>query len=229
MISIRPRVLVVDDELSIRRFLHVTLESQEYAVIEAATGQDGLSSASSDSPDIIILDLGLPDIDGIEVLRILRQRTQVPIIILSVRSSDNDKIATLEAGADDYLTKPFSVGELLARLRATLRRKTQPQTEPVVVTGPLKVDLVRRLVTLANDEVHLTPNEYDLLRTLINNSGKVLTHNQILREVWGAAFEKEVHMLQVNISNLRHKIEPDPSRPQFVVAEPGIGYRFKTS
>ena len=222
-----PRVLVVDDEQAILRFLRVALESQAYTVFEAATGQEALSDATAHKPDIIVLDLGLPDIDGVEVTRLLRQWTQIPIIILSVRGSEHDKIAALDAGADDYLTKPFGVGELLARLRATLRRASQPQGGPVFASGDLKVDLARRLVTVAGREVQLTPNEYDLLRILVANAGKVLTHRQLLREVWGTAYEQEFHILHVNISNLRRKIEPDPARPQFIITEPGVGYRLK--
>jgi two-component system KDP operon response regulator KdpE len=225
----KPLVLVVDDEQAILRFLRVALESQAYTVFEAATGREALSDASARKPDIIILDLGLPDIDGVEVTRLLRQWTQIPIIILSVRGSEGDKIAALDAGADDYLTKPFGVGELLARLRAALRRASQPQGEPIFASGDLKVDLVRRLVTVAGREVQLTPNEYDLLRTLVAYAGKVLTHRQLLREVWGTAYEQEFHILHVNISNLRRKIEPDPARPQFIITEPGVGYRLKTS
>ncbi len=207
------RVLVVDDEQPIRRFLRVTLTSQAYTVIEAASGQEALSGAAMQKPDIIILDLGLPDIDGVEVTRLLRQWTQIPIIILSVRGSESDKIAALDAGADDYLTKPFGVGELLARLRAALRRTAQIANEPVFTSGNLKVDLARRLVTVSEREVQLTPTEYGLLRVLITHAGKVLTHRHLLHEVWGAEYGEEFHMLHVNISNLRRKIEPDPARP----------------
>jgi len=225
----KPRVLVVDDEQAILRFLRVALESQAYTVFEAASGQEALSDAVARKPDIVVLDLGLPDIDGVEVTRLLRQWTQIPIVILSVRGSESDKIAALDAGADDYLTKPFSVGELLARLRAALRRASQPQGEPVFTSGDLKVDLARRLVTVAGREAQLTPNEYDLLRVLVAHAGKVLTHRHLLREVWGTAYEQEFHILHVNISNLRRKIEPDPARPQFIITEPGVGYRLRTS
>jgi two-component system KDP operon response regulator KdpE len=225
----KPRVLVVDDEQAILRFLRVALESQAYVVFEAASGQQALSDAVAHKPDIIILDLGLPDIDGVEVTRLLRQWTQIPIIILSVRGSEGDKIAALDAGADDYLTKPFGVGELLARLRAALRRTSQPQGEPIFTSGDLKVDLTRRLVTVAGREVQLTPNEYDLLCTLVAHAGKVLTHRHLLREVWGTGYEQDFHILHVNISNLRRKIEPDPARPQFIITEPGVGYRLRPS
>jgi two-component system KDP operon response regulator KdpE len=222
------RVLVVDDEQAIRRFLRVTLTSQAYTVTEAASGQEALSSAAAQKPDIIILDLGLPDIDGVEVTRLLRQWIRIPIIILSVRGSESDKIAALDAGADDYLTKPFGVGELLARLRAALRHTAQTANEPVFTSGNLKVDLARRLVTVSGGEVQLTPTEYGLLRVLVTHAGKVLTHRHLLREVWGAEYGEEFHMLHVNISNLRRKIEPDPARPQFIITEPGVGYRLRT-
>lgn len=222
------RVLVVDDEQPIRRFLRVTLTSQAYAVIEAASGQETLSSVATQKPDIVILDLGLPDIDGVEVTRLLREWTQIPIIILSVRGSESDKIAALDAGADDYLTKPFGMGELLARLRAALRRAAQTTNEPVFTSGNLKVNLTRRLVTVSGREVQLTPHEYELLRLLVTHAGKVLTHRHLLREVWGAEYGEELHMLHVNISNLRRKIEPDPARPQFIITESGVGYRLRS-
>ncbi|MFA4837153.1 MAG: response regulator [Dehalococcoidia bacterium] len=223
------RVLIVDDERALRRFLRVALTSQGYMVFEAASGQEALSLAAAHKPDIIVLDLGLPDIDGVEVTRLLREWTQIPIIILSVRGSESDKIAALDAGADDYLTKPFGTGELLARLRAALRRATQPKGDPVFTNGDLKVDLEQRLVSVADREVQLTPTEYDLLRVLVINAGKLLTHHQLLREVWGRGYEQESHMLHVNISNLRRKIEPDSSRPQFIITESGVGYRLRTS
>jgi two-component system KDP operon response regulator KdpE len=223
----RPRVLVVDDEQALRRFLRVALTSQAYTVFEAASGQNALSLAVAHKPDIVILDLGLPDMDGVEVTRLLREWTQIPIIILSVRGSERDKIAALDAGADDYLTKPFGVGELLARLRATLRRAAEPKGEPVFTSGDLKIDLSRRLVSVADREVQLTPTEYDLLRVLVTHAGKVLTHHHLLSEVWGPGYERESHMLHVNISNLRRKIEPDPACPQFIITEPGVGYRLR--
>jgi two-component system KDP operon response regulator KdpE len=222
------RVLVVDDEQAIRRFLRVVLSSQGYAVVEASSGQEGLSAATTQKPAVVILDLGLPDIDGVEVIRLLREWAQIPIIILSVRGSESDKIAALDAGADDYLTKPFGTGELLARLRAALRRATQTTNEPIFSSGSLKVDLARRLVTVSERDVQPTPTEYELLRVLVNHAGKVLTHNHLLREVWGVEYAEEYHMLHVNISNLRRKIEPDPARPQFIITEPGVGYRLRT-
>jgi two-component system KDP operon response regulator KdpE len=222
------RVLIVDDEPAIRRFLRVTLTAQNYDLIEASSGQEAISKADADKPDIIVLDIGLPDVNGIEVTKLLREWTQIPIIILSVRGAESDKIAALDAGADDYLTKPFCVGELLARLRANLRRATKTTSDPVFTSGILKVDLSRRLITVSDLDVQLTPTEYELLRVLVTHAGKVLTHHLLLREVWGAEYGEEFHMLHVNISNLRRKIEPDSTRPQFIITEPGVGYRLKT-
>jgi two-component system KDP operon response regulator KdpE len=177
----------------------------------------------------VILDLGLPDLDGIEVTRRLREWTQVPIIIVTVQEQEAAKIAALDAGADDYVSKPFGMGELLARMRASLRRAASPAGEPVFTSGQLTVDLGRRLVTIADHEVQLTPTEYDLLRALVTQAGKVLTHRQLLRQVWGVAYETETHLLRVNMSNLRHKLEPDAARPIFIITEPGVGYRLRTS
>jgi two-component system KDP operon response regulator KdpE len=221
------RILIVDDEQAIRRLLRVALTSQAYTVSEATCGQEALSHAATHQLDSIILDLGLPDIDGVEVVRLLRQWTQIPIIILSIRGSENDKIAALDAGADDYLTKPFGMGELLARLRAALRRN-QTTNEPIFISGNLKIDLALRLVTVSGDQVQLTPHEYGLLRVLANHAGKVLTHGYLLREVWGPGYGQDFHILHVNISNLRRKIEPDSARPQFIITEPGVGYRLRT-
>ena len=220
------RVLVVDDEQSIRTFLKVTLTSQGYETIEAVSGNDALTKAAAEKPDIIILDIGLPDIDGIEVTRSLREWTQMPIIILSVRGSEKDKIAALDLGADDYLTKPFAVGELLARVRAALRRSLK-KDEKAFKIGNLEVDLVRRLVKVNGREVQLTPTEYELLKVLVVHAGKVLTHKHLLIEVWGQQYVDEFHMLRVNISNLRQKIELDPARPQIIITESGVGYRLK--
>ena len=220
------RVLVVDDERSIRRFLRASLGSQ-FAIFEATSGEEALAAVVNDRPDVVILDLGLPDMDGVEVTRRLREWTQIPIIIVSVREQEKDKIAALDAGADDYLTKPFGVGELMARLRSALRRSAQAETEPTFKTGNLVVDLNLREVCVNDEPISLTPTEYDLLRTFIKHAGKVLTHDQLLRAVWGTAYESETHMLQVNISNLRRKIEPDPVRPSYLVTEPGVGYRLK--
>jgi two-component system KDP operon response regulator KdpE len=221
------RVLVVDDENSIRRYLRAALSAQGFAIYEAANGQEAINAVVSHHPDIIILDLGLPDFDGIEVTRRLREWSQTPIIILSVREAENDKIAALDAGADDYLTKPFSTGELMARMRVAMRHLAGKSDEPVLQVDNLKMDLSRRLVTVNEDQISLTPTEYEILRLLLQNAGKVLTHHQLLRQVWGAAYESEMHILRVNISNLRRKIEPDPSRPHYLLTEPGVGYRIR--
>lgn len=223
------RVLVVDDEPAIRRFLRVSLAAHGYAVFEADSGQATISAVVADRPDLIILDLGLPDMDGVQVTRLLREWTRLPILILSVRGQEADKIAALDAGADDYLTKPFGIGELLARMRAALRRVGQSGGQPVFASGDLMVDLVQRIVTVAGQTVQLTPTEYDLLRVLVAHAGQVLTHHQLLREVWGMGYEQEIHMLRVNISNLRRKIEPDQTRPRYILTEPGVGYRLRDS
>jgi two-component system KDP operon response regulator KdpE len=228
MADMNLRVLVVDDEPAIRRFLRVSLGAHGCTVFEAASGQEALAGVTAHRPDLVILDLGLPDIDGLEVTRQLRGWTHLPIIILSVRGEEAQKIAALDAGADDYLTKPFGTGELLARMRAAVRRASSPAVEPLFATGSLTVDLARRLVSMNGVAVQLTPTEYDLLRLLVTHAGKVLTHHQLLREVWGAGYETEAHMLRVNISNLRRKIEPDPARPQYILTEPGVGYRLQT-
>jgi len=222
------RVLVVDDEPAIRRFLRVSLSVHGYAVFEADDGRSALSAVVADRPDLVILDLGLPDLDGIEVTRLLREWTHIPIIILSVRGQESDKVAALDAGADDYLTKPFGSGELLARMRVALRRAGQSGAESVFASDQLMVDMARRMVMVAGREIQLTPTEYDLLRVLVTHAGKVLTHRQLLRQVWGVGYEQEMHMLRVNISNLRHKIEPDPTRPRYILTEPGVGYRLRT-
>jgi two-component system, OmpR family, KDP operon response regulator KdpE len=220
------KVLVVDDEIAIQRFLRVALNGQGFIVSEAATGQSALDYLVLNKPDLVILDLGLPDIDGVEVTRRLREWAQIPVIILSVREQEEDKIAALDAGADDYLTKPFGMGELLARIRTVMRRQNINLSEPVYTIGKLTIDLANRLVSLDNQEIQLTPTEYDILRTLVLSSGKVLTNRQLLRKVWGEGYD-DLHILRVNISNLRHKIEPDPSRPTYLHTEPGVGYRLK--
>ena len=221
------RVLVVDDENSIRRYLRAALSAQGFSVYEAENGQGAINGVIANHPDIIILDLGLPDFDGIEVTRRLREWSQTPIIILSVREAEIDKIAALDAGADDYLTKPFSTGELMARMRVALRRLANKADEPVLQVGSLQMDVSRRLVTVDDNQISLTPTEYDILRLLLQSAGKVITHRQLLRQVWGIAYESEMHILRVNISNLRRKIEPDPSRPHYLLTEPGVGYRLR--
>jgi len=227
MTEVGLRVLVVDDERAIRRFLRAALNAQGYIVYEASSGEEALKAVVANRPDMIILDLGLPDLDGVEITRKLREWTPIPIIILSVREQEIGKIAALDAGADDYLTKPFSIGELMARMRVALRRPTQSTSEPVFQIGELKVDLARRQVTVEGQEVSLTPTEYDLLRILAQNAGKVITHRHLLRQVWGSAYETEAHLLRVNISNLRRKIEPNPTRPRYILTEPGVGYRLR--
>jgi two-component system, OmpR family, KDP operon response regulator KdpE len=220
------RILIVDDERPIRRFLNASL-SGEYLILEATTGEEALAVTASGRPDAIILDLGLPDMDGVEVTRRLREWIQVPIIVVSVRDQEEDKIAALDAGADDYLTKPFGVGELMARLRVALRRAAVAESDPVFHTERLTVDLTRHEVTVDGQTAALTPTEFDLLRVLIQHAGKVLTHQQLIQLVWGNAREADAHLLRVNISNLRRKIEADPARPNCVVTEPGVGYRLK--
>jgi two-component system KDP operon response regulator KdpE len=221
------RVLVVDDERAIRRFLHASLTAHGYTVYEAASGHEALSAVIGDRPDLIILDLGLPDLDGIEVTRQLREWSRIPIIVLSVREEEAAKVAALDVGADDYLTKPFGMAELMARIRVALRHADQPADEPIFEVGDLRVDRARRQVSVAENAIVLTPTEYDLLRVLVQHAGKVLTHRQLLRQVWGTGYELETHLLQVNVSNLRRKIEPDPSRPSYIITEVGVGYRLR--
>jgi two-component system KDP operon response regulator KdpE len=220
------RLLVVDDERAIRRFLDTVLTAHGYTVFEAENGETALLQVTGQRPDLVILDLGLPGIDGVEVTRRLREWTEIPIVVLSVRDRETDKIAALDAGADDYLTKPFGAGELMARLRAALRRVGPSSGEAVFAVGDLAVDLSRRLVTVKGEPVALTPTEYDLLRVLVTHAGKVVTQRQLLRDVWGIGYEDEAHLLRVNISNLRRKIEPDASRPRYLLTEPGVGYRL---
>ncbi len=221
------RILVVDDEAPIRRYLRAALSAQGFSIYEAANGEEALNAVLTDRPDIIILDLGLPDLDGIEVTRRLREWSQTPIIILSVREAEQDKIAALDAGADDYLTKPFGTGELMARMRVVMRRQSSKPEEPILQVDELRMDLSRRLVSIRGEEISLTPTEYDILRLLMQNAGKVITHHHLLRQVWGNAYESEMHILRVNISNLRRKIELDPSRPHYILTEPGVGYRLR--
>ena len=221
------RILVVDDERAIRRYLRASLASRGYTVIEAAGGEEALRQVVEAHPDMLILDLGLPDVDGVDVVRRLREWSRVPVLILSVRDREDDKVAALDAGADDYLTKPFGLGELMARIRVAMRHSTAAPDEPVYALDDLKVDLARREVTLAGSRVALTPTEYELLRALVQNAGKVMTHNQLLRQVWGAAYAEESHLLRVNISNLRRKIEPNPDQPRYILTEPGVGYRLQ--
>lgn len=225
-----PRILIVDDEKAIRRFLRTTLVSEGFAVTEAATGKDALEGYTASHADVIVLDLGLPDMDGIDVTRAIRKKSQTPIVILSVREQETDKISALDAGADDYLTKPFSAGELLARIRALLRRLARNQDDPVFKSGKLVVDLSRRDVRVSDHAIQLSPTEYDVLKTLVLSAGKVITHAQLLDAVWGKNpedYEGVAHLLRVTISNLRGKLEPNPNRPTYILTEPGVGYRLK--
>lgn len=222
-----PRVLIVDDEAGIRRFLRVSLEAHGYAIQEASSGEEALQVVPAFRPDLILLDLVLPGVGGRYVTSCLREWTQTPIIVLSVQGDESEKIAALDAGADDYLTKPFGNGELLARIRAALRRVGHQDNGPVFATRDLTVDFARRSVRRGAEDIQLTPTEYSLLRTLVLHANRLLTHRQLVREVWGGAhYEDAQHLLRVNISNLRRKLEPDPARPQYVITEAGVGYRL---
>lgn len=224
------RILVVDDEKSIRSFLKTSLSAYGYGVFEATRGKEALTESVSVHPDVIILDLGLPDMDGREVIARIRKRTKTPIIILSVRDDPLEKIAALDAGADDYLTKPFSVGELLARLKAVMRRLLPLEQEEALRSGKLVVDITSHRVTIEDKEINLSPTEYDILKLLLLNPGKVLTHKQILREIWDKTedYVGILHLLRVTMSNLRSKIEPNPDRPTYILTEPSIGYRLRS-
>ncbi|HZB93001.1 MAG TPA: response regulator [Stellaceae bacterium] len=221
-------ILVVDDEPAIRRLLRTSLTAQGYDVVEAEGGQEALAAVAREKPDLIILDLGLPDLGGIEVIRVLRQQSSLPVIVLSVRDDERGKVEALDLGADDYVTKPFGVDELVARIRTALRHRFQAQGEkPVFTAGDIAVDLVRRSVKRGGEEVHLSPKEYDLLAELVANAGKVLTHRHILSKVWGPAHTEDAQYLRVFIRNLRNKLEADPARPQLIRTEPGVGYRLR--
>jgi two-component system, OmpR family, KDP operon response regulator KdpE len=222
----RPRVLVVDDDESIRRFLDIALRVRGYEVYEASGARAALAAVPAVHPDVIILDLGLPDGDGVDVTKQLRAADHAAILVLSVRDREEDKVAALEAGAEDYLTKPFGIEELHARLRVLLRRRSARPPEGPVRAGELEVDLDRRLVRVQGKPVHLTPTEYALLKALVQADGRVLTHGQLLHQVWGPAYAAEGHLLRVNISNLRRKIERDPTAPRYLVTEPRVGYRL---
>jgi len=229
----RTTVLVIDDEAPIRRFLRAALTSQGYSVLESATADDGIAQASMRQPDLVLLDLGLPDLDGLDVTRRLREWSAVPILVLSARGQEADKIKALDAGADDYVTKPFAMGELIARMRAALRRAAQARAaggaieEGVFEAGELAIDRTKRRVTVRGREVHLTPIEYKLLLALARHPGRVLTHPHLLREVWGPGAAEQHHYLRVYMAQLRHKLEEDPARPRHLVTEPGVGYRLR--
>jgi two-component system KDP operon response regulator KdpE len=223
-------ILLIEDEPQMQRLLRIILQGHGYRLVESPTGQEGLMQAATRSPDIILLDLGLPDIDGLEVTRRLREWSDIPIIVISAREQEQDKIKALDAGADDYLTKPFGAGELMARIRVAMRHRAirqAGQQESVFILENLRVDLARRQVFLSEKEVHLTPIEYKLLTVLIKNAGRVLTHKQLLKEVWGPPYLRETQYLRVYMAQLRHKLEADPARPRFLINEPGIGYRLK--
>ena len=230
--GVPPVVLVVDDELAMRRFLRASLGSHGFRVVEAATAAEAIAAATSHNPELILLDLGLPDGEGVALTRRLRVGSRVPIIVVSARGDDADKVQALDAGADDYLTKPFSVQELLARMRVALRHAAATGVaapEPVIQVGALTVDLGRRQVLSGGQEVHLTPIEFRLLAYLARNAGRMLTHRQILTEVWGPGRGDETHYVRVHMANLRRKIERDPARPRLLLTEPGVGYRLRES
>lgn len=221
---------MVEDEPQVMRFLRASLPSQGYRLVEATSGEQALVEAASWSPDLVLLDLGLPDMDGVDVARRLREWSKAPIIVLSARGQEKDKIQALDAGADDYLTKPFGVGELLARMRVALRnaaRSAAAGGEPVFETGELRVDLGARRVFVASQEVRLTRTEYRLLATLVQNAGKVMTHRQLLREVWGPGSVDQSHYVRLYMAQLRHKLEQDPARPRYLLTETGVGYRLQ--
>ena len=223
-------ILLIEDELQMRRFLRVTLQSEKYSVLEAETAADGLAQAATRNPDVVLLDLGLPDMDGLEVIEKLREWTAVPVIVISAREQEGDKIKALDGGADDYLTKPFGAGELLVRIRVALRHaapKSQDQGEAVFIAEDLRIDFLKRQVFYGTREIHLTPIEYRLLTVLVRNAGRVMTHRQILKEVWGPPYVEQTHYLRVFMNQLRKKIETDSTRPRFLLNEPGVGYRFK--
>jgi two-component system, OmpR family, KDP operon response regulator KdpE len=230
MTDVPIRILIVEDEPQMQKFLRTCLAADGYRIIEATKGQEGLDLARTHNPDLVLLDLGLPDMDGTEVTKGLREWSTKPIIIISARGQEEDKIRALDVGADDYLTKPFGTGELMARIRVALRRTAragQEKPDPVMTVGELVMDLDKRLVLVAGEEVHLTPNEYKLLAVLMKNAGKVLTHRQLLKEVWGPAYATQTQYLRVYMVQLRHKLEKDAARPRYLVTEPGIGYRMR--
>lgn len=228
--SVAPKVLIVDDEPAIRRLLRTSLSPHGYQCVEAERGQEAVAQVQAERPDVVLLDLGLPDMDGIEVIRAIRAESQVPIVVLSIRSDERGKVLALDLGADDYVTKPFGIEELLARIRAALRHRLQEQgAMPVFRCGGLTVDLVRRQVFVGDAEVRLSPKEYDILAFFVTHAGKVVTHQQLLRAVWGKASAADVQYLRVYVRQLRQKIEPNPTQPQYLLTEPGVGYRLSVA
>ncbi len=224
-----PVVVLIEDEPQIRRFLRATLTGQGYRLFEAPTGADGIVEVGSRQPDVVIVDLGLPDMDGLDVIRRLREWTDVPVIVLSARGQERDKVTALDAGADDYVSKPFSAGELLARIRVALRHTagaSHEADEAVFKVGELQVDLLHRKVFVGDREMRLTPIEYKLLTTLVQHAGRVVTHQQLLREVWGPTHTDQAHYVRVYMAHLRHKLEAEPARPRYLLTEPGVGYRL---
>ena len=225
----KPLILVVEDDPQIRRFLRATLAAEEYHFHEAVTAAEGIAQDASRQPDLVLLDLGLPDRDGLDVIREIRSWSQMPIVVLSARGQEKDKIAALDLGADDYVAKPFAVGELLARIRAALRRAaplTPDGADPIVRFGNVQADFEKRLITVGGQEVHLTPNEYKLLQVLIKYAGRVVTQRQLLNEVWGPQHTEQSQYLRVYVAQLRRKLEQDPARPRYLQTEPGVGYRL---
>ncbi len=231
MSNLGPRVLLIEDEIEMRRFLKASLTAHGYRLVETATADEGLRQATAYNPEIILLDLGLPDLDGLTVLRRLREWTRAPVIILSARDQEEEKIAALDSGADDYLTKPFGTGELLARIRVAIRHVEHlaGDNEGAVTVGELRLDLAHRQVFVGEAEVHLTPIEYKLFATLMKHAGKVLTHRQLLKDVWGPSHVDQMQYLRVYMAQLRQKLETDPARPRYLVTEPGVGYRLRVA
>ena len=220
------KVLVIEDEAALRRALRIFLEGHEYAVSLAASGQEGLDVAARDHPDVVILDLGLPDMDGVNVATALRGWSQVPIVVLSARDAESVKVAALDAGADDYVTKPFAMNEFLARLRAALRRAAPTEQERVVTTPEFTIDLGAKQIHRGDELVHLTPTEWQIVEVLVRNRGRLVSQHQLLQQVWGPQSERETHYLRIYMSQIRRKLEADPSRPRHFITEPGMGYRF---
>jgi two-component system KDP operon response regulator KdpE len=230
MTETKASILLIEDESQMRRFLRVTLQGHGYRLYEASSGQEGLVEGTTRNPDVVLLDLGLPDIDGIEVTKRFREWSEVPIIVISAREQEEDKVKALDAGADDYLTKPFGANELLARIRVALRHRTlqtSAQKDPLFIVDDLKVDLAARQVFIKDEEIHLTPIEYRLLSVLIKHAGKVVTHTLLLKEVWGPVYTSQQQYLHVYMNQLRKKLESDPARPRLLINEPGVGYRLK--